>query len=70
CVRALCEGFNAKENLKNMNSLVLKRLLFPLSFPENVVPKIGQLNAQLDSLAINAEDLKVQLRTIQQLLGS
>lgn len=65
CQRALCVGFNAKENLKNMNRLILKRLLFPLTFPESVVKELGQLNAQLDLLALSAADLKRQLLLIQ-----
>ncbi|XP_059178663.1 extracellular tyrosine-protein kinase PKDCC-like [Physella acuta] len=69
CVRALCEGFNAKENLKHMNKLVLKRLLFPLTFPESVVAKIGQLNADLDSLNLSARELRTQLVAIRTRLG-
>ncbi|CAL1546614.1 unnamed protein product, partial [Lymnaea stagnalis] len=68
CARALCEGFNAKENLKNMNKLVLKRLLFPISFPEAVIPKIGQLNADLDSLTLSAHELLVNLTDIWSFL--
>lgn len=65
CQRALCVGFNAKENLKNMNRLILKRLLFPLTFPEVVVKELGQLNAHLDLLTLSAADLKKQLLLIQ-----
>ena len=65
CQRALCVGFNAKENLKNMNRLILKRLLFPLTFPEAVVREVGQLNAQLDLLTLSAADLRDRLLLVQ-----
>ncbi|XP_076453501.1 extracellular tyrosine-protein kinase PKDCC-like [Babylonia areolata] len=65
CQRALCVGFNAKENLKNMNRLVLKRLLFPLTFPQPVVKDLGQLNADLDLLSVSAEELRTRLLLIQ-----
>ncbi|KAK7090464.1 hypothetical protein V1264_010257 [Littorina saxatilis] len=65
CQRALCVGFNAKENLKNMNRLIFKRLLFPLTFPEVVVKEVGQLNARLDLLSLTAAELKAQLLGIQ-----
>ncbi|GFN90452.1 protein kinase domain-containing protein, cytoplasmic [Plakobranchus ocellatus] len=48
CSRALCEGFNAKENMKNMNLLVFKRLLFPTTFPSHIVPDIGPPSRQGD----------------------
>nr|KAG5699089.1 hypothetical protein BaRGS_017772 [Batillaria attramentaria] len=66
CQRALCVGFNAKENLKNMNRLIFKRLLFPLTFPEAVVKEVGQLNAQLDSLSLTAAQLREQLQNIEK----
>ncbi|GFN90440.1 protein kinase domain-containing protein, cytoplasmic [Plakobranchus ocellatus] len=65
CSRALCEGFNAKENMKNMNLLVFKRLLFPTTFPSHIVPDIGQLNADLDSLKLTAGELFAKLRELQ-----
>ncbi|XP_046349197.1 extracellular tyrosine-protein kinase PKDCC-like [Haliotis rufescens] len=64
CREAQCLGFNAKTNLKNMNKLILKRLLFPVSFPENLISPIGQLNAKLDSLAITASELLAALRKL------
>ncbi|RUS80701.1 hypothetical protein EGW08_011524, partial [Elysia chlorotica] len=67
CSRALCEGFNAKENLKNMNRLVLKRLLFPTTFPSHVIPEVGQLNADLDTLKLTAGQLLERLERIQAL---
>lgn len=66
CRRALCIGFNAKENMKNMNRLIFKRLLFPLTFPESVMKDVGQLNANLDLLALSAAELRLQLKDIHQ----
>lgn len=66
CQRALCVGFNAKENMKNMNRLIFKRLLFPLTFPEQVVKDVGQLNAQLDFLVLTAAELYDKLVQIER----
>lgn len=51
-----------------MNSLVFKRLLFPLTFPQSVVPEVGQLNADLDSLSLTADELKRKLEDIKAFL--
>jgi hypothetical protein len=66
CTRALCVGFNAKENLKNMNQLLFKRLLFPLTFPQEVIGEIGQLNARLDTLDVSATELRTLLLRIEE----
>ncbi|XP_041347930.1 extracellular tyrosine-protein kinase PKDCC-like [Gigantopelta aegis] len=64
CRQAMCIGFNAKINLKNMNKLIFKRLLYPVTFPNNLVDEMGQINAKLDSLSISARELRTSLKAV------
>ncbi|ESO98861.1 hypothetical protein LOTGIDRAFT_158812 [Lottia gigantea] len=65
CQRAQCLGFNAKTNMKHMNRLLFKRLLFPLTFPDSIIKDIGQVNAELDSLNYSGRQLFYELKTLQ-----
>ena len=65
CRQAMCIGFNAKINLKNMNRLIFKRLLYPMTFPDKMVQELGQINAKLDSLSITAKELRTLLKNVQ-----
>ncbi|KAK3603758.1 hypothetical protein CHS0354_023374 [Potamilus streckersoni] len=61
CQRGLCVGFNAKQNLKHMNDLFLKRLLFPANLPEKMVSAVSEINVYLDDLDISAQELHTVL---------
>ncbi|KAK6195618.1 hypothetical protein SNE40_001007 [Patella caerulea] len=67
CLRAQCIGFNAKTNMKHMNRLLFKRLLFPLTFPDVIMKNIGQVSAQLDSLSYSGRELFNELRSLQNI---
>ena len=57
CNQGLCIGFNAKHNLKHMNTLFFKHLLYPNMFPKSICDEIGALNADIDSNIIIASDI-------------
>ena len=61
CNQGLCIGFNAKHNLKLMNIIFFKRLLYPNMFPKSICDEIGALNADIDSNIITASDIKRRL---------
>ena len=61
CNQGLCFGFNAKHNLKNMNTIFFKRLLYPNMFPKIICEEIGALNADIDSNIISAFDISRRL---------
>lgn len=69
CRMALCIGHNAKQNMQNMNKLFFKRLLYPASFPPNLVSNVGQINANLDTLSVTAADLVAELEHCYRLIG-
>lgn len=64
CRMGLCLGFNAKQNMKMMNKLFFKRLLYPQSFPEDVISAIGQLNVRLDASNLSSQELIAELQEI------
>ncbi|OWF39218.1 extracellular tyrosine-protein kinase PKDCC-like [Mizuhopecten yessoensis] len=57
CQMGLCIGYNAKQNLKSMNRLFFKRLLYPLSYPSDIVESLTQVNTRLETLSITAPEL-------------
>lgn len=64
CTQGLCIGFNAKQNLKFMNKIFFKRLLYPTMFPKSVCEEIGALNADIDSSVITAFDISQRLKVL------
>lgn len=65
CQKGMCIGFNAKQNLKFMNKLFFKHLLFPTVFPSHISQDMGALLADLDSFIVTASDVYYRLKTIQ-----
>lgn len=57
CHMGLCMGYNAKQNLKSMNRLFFKRLLYPSSYPSTMVDSLTNLNTRLEMLSITALEL-------------
>ena len=64
CNQGLCIGFNAKHNLKYMNIVFFKRLLYPNMFPKSIRDEIGALNADIDSNIITATDIRRRLNEL------
>ena len=64
CNQGLCIGFNAKHNLKYMNLIFFKRLLYPNMFPKSIREEIGALNADIDSNMITAKDTRRRLNDL------
>ena len=57
CNQGLCIGFNAKHNLKHMNTIFFKPLLYQKRFPKSISEDIDALNADIDSNLITASDI-------------
>ena len=64
CNQGLCIGFNAKHNLKYMNIVFFKRLLYPNMFPKRIRGEIGALNADIDSNIIAATHIRRRLNDL------
>lgn len=65
CQRGMCIGFNAKQNMRFMNVIFFKRLLFPTIFPRQISSDIGYLLADIDSNLLTAASLTHRLVQIQ-----
>lgn len=64
CQKGLCIGFNAKQNMVHMNRLFFKHLLFPVSFPREILNDVGFLLADIDSVKLSASQLIQRLEHI------
>ena len=64
CTMGLCIGDNAIQNLKSMNRLFFKRLLYPISFPSHLTESISETNVRLDTLTITSGELIEFLRSV------
>lgn len=67
CQMGMCVGFNAKQNMKFMNKLFFKRLLFPTVFPKLISQETGSLLADIDSNQISAADVSQKLLELRQI---
>ncbi|XP_045201953.2 extracellular tyrosine-protein kinase PKDCC-like [Mercenaria mercenaria] len=65
CDRGLCVGFNAKQNMKFMNKLFFKKLLFPTVFPKIISQEVGSLLADIDSNKLSGATLSYRLYELQ-----
>lgn len=68
CQRGMCIGFNAKQNMKFMNKLFFKRLLFPTLFPKVISQETGSLLAEIDSNHLTAGRLSQKLLQIKDMI--
>ena len=64
CMKGLCIGFNAKQNLKYMNKIFFKRLLYPNMFPKSICDEVGFLNADIDSYITSALEISERLSNL------
>ncbi|WAR28083.1 PKDCC-like protein [Mya arenaria] len=64
CQKGMCLGFNARQNIKFMNRIFFKILLFPTMFPDKLSREVGSILADLDDNAITAGVLCNKLKTI------
>ena len=70
CQKGLCIGFNAIKNMAKMNALMLKHLLFPITFPKEIQSELGELSADLDGGHVTALMLVSRIEQLQTLLNS
>ena len=61
CQKGMCIGFNARQNMKMMNKLFFKILLFPTIYPSHISGKVGSILADIDDSAISAAVLRDKL---------
>ena len=66
CNKGLCIGFNAKQNLKFMNKIFFKRLLYPNMFPKTICDEVGALNADIDSNIVSALEIAKRLQFLKE----
>ena len=69
CQRGLCVGFNAKQNMKFMNKLYFKRLLYPTVFPRDISGEVGNLLGELDSDMLTANLFYKRLQSLLEQQG-
>ncbi|XP_060587463.1 extracellular tyrosine-protein kinase PKDCC-like isoform X2 [Ruditapes philippinarum] len=68
CQRGLCAGFNAKQNMKFMNQLFFKKLLYPTIFPKLISQEMGFLLADIDSYRVTGAGIAQKLLKLRDIL--
>ncbi|XP_045201852.1 extracellular tyrosine-protein kinase PKDCC-like [Mercenaria mercenaria] len=68
CQRGLCAGFNAKQNIKFMNKLFFKKLLYPTIFPKAISQEIGSLLEDIDSHKLSGATVLHRLFQLQDII--